>query len=357
MASDRPFESTKGTLSSDASGTVVSLTQARVANVVQQTQSFNFRFVEQDDATDFRVQREKTRIAALGSSPEERVRYLREEVFITTPDVLHVITTIERLLDKGRSISGSGGMRITGAGGTGKDAIIRYLTRTYGPRLDGPVPRCPLVFVDCRAHFAPSAILKHFLTQLNAAYTNRQDLKDLEYILLAALNACSNVGFVFNETQHLMPVSRTRHRHTTRLAGEAGDWLKRLIDLTRRQFFFFGIEGWDEIFDLDGQLGTRVSNRYDIKPLSYDSIFVSVLSNLDASLPMPERANLAEKPLCWEIFCSSKGNWRRLIDILSTALLRASRRHATRIDRTDLSWAHFLHYGRGENPFGVPPEA
>ncbi len=292
------------------------------------------------------------RLAALGGTPNDRAQFLTEEVFIHTPDFRHATSTIERLLTRGTTFSNPGGMRIIADSGMGKDAIIRYFQRKFAPTWSEGNSHCPILYVTLPHRVGPGDIIRTFLRQLHTAFTTTQLVRPLEENLLEAMDECGTVGIFFNEAQHLVYTTKRTEREAARLAGESGDWLKGFLDKVRRPVFFFGIPGWDEVFNLDEQLGTRITHQYTFSAFNFDTTFIGVLRALDEAIPMPQPAGLDNKDLASALYHVTQGNWRLLIHLLREAIFIASYAGASQIEREDLSAAYQLNFGLQGNPFG-----
>ncbi len=304
------------------------------------------------NTTNKRASPDARRLAALGGTPNDRALFLMEEVFIHTPDFRHATSTIERLLTRGTTFSNPGGMRIIAHGGMGKDTIIRYFQRKFAPTWSEGNSRCPILHVTLPHLVAPGEILRTFLRQLHTAFRYTQLVSDLEDNLLDAMDECGTAGIFFNEAQHLVYTAKRTEREAARLAGKSGDWLKGFLDKVRRPVFFLGVPGWDGLFGLDGQLGTRLTHRYTFSAFNFDTTFIGVLRALDEAIPMPQSAGLDNMDLASAIYHVTNGNWRSLIYLLREAIFIASSAGASRIERQDLSAAYELQLGVEGNPFG-----
>lgn len=169
---------------------------------------------------------------------------------------------------------------------------------------------------------------------------------------MEAIKECQTEAIIFNEAQHMLPVAR-KSRSELRLSGKAGDWLKGFIDRIPIPGFFFGVPGWDDIFDQDRQLGTRIPYHYDLK-VPDEATFLAILQALDEAIPMPEPAGLATPALAGPILEVTKANWRLLIKLLCGALVSAATAGAKKIQKQDLSYSYSLNFGANGNPFGKP---
>lgn len=311
------------------------------------------RVCEPDDP---QVRQMQARAAAVRGTAWERVNFLLDVVFVRTPDVLHILSIVDALLDYAGRCENPGGMRVQASSGMGKDALIRFLSRKYPPRPRGPRPLHPLVFVKFAKRLVPGDILRELLNQMNCAYQSYQSISELEDSLLTAMDVCGTRGVVFNEAQHILSAAKGAARLGARVAGETGDWLKTFIDKLKRPVFFFGVPGWDEAFLLDPQLGSRVPHRHEISTFKFDKTFMGVLRALDEAIPMPEPAGLTEKTLAHKLFLVSNRVWRPLIFLLRDAIISSTRRGSPRIELSDLSWAYHLQFGQKDNPFGPVPK-
>jgi len=322
------------------------------------TQSLDLEFDDSVEAGDPLQQRERERQAAIHGTPQDRINYLLTRVFIRTPDFIYAVSAIEQLLNHAGIFPNSGGIRIIAAGGKGKDAIVRYFVEKYSPRRRGNTFFCPILHVNFRERLATADILKHLLQQLQCVHSISHSNSVLEDILLEAMIVCQVRGILFNESQHLVYVAQYGKRSAARLAGGSGDWLKGFLDKAKRPAIFFGVPGWDEVFEMDQQLKTRVPHRYEFSKIGFDAVFIAMLRALDEAMAMPEPAGLDEKTLAWDIYQVTKvdeeANWRQLIQLMSGAIFSASQAGMPRIERPDLSWSCQFYFGAQKNPFGPP---
>ena len=315
------------------------------------TQSLELPIERVGEPDDPQAQLMRRREAAVHGTAEQRANFLLKEVYVQTPDVTHIVSTMEQLLGHAKLFSNPGGMRIIADSGMGKDALLRYLLKIYPPQPNAILPRYPLIYVDFRNRLAPGEIIKALLEQMQCAYKSYQSVRELEDSLLHAMDACGTQGIVFNEAHHMVSVNKGTRRISARIAGEAGDWLKGFIDRIKRPVFLLGIPGWDEVFDLDPQLGSRIPHRHEISPFLFDASFMGILQALDGAIPMPEPAGLAENTIAQSLYTASRNKWRHLIHLLRDAIIAATKRGSPRIERCDLSWAYRLQFGPKDNPF------
>ena len=322
------------------------------------TQSLDLEFNGSLEPEDPLRRRQREREAAIRGTPQDRVDFLLKKVFIFTPDFQYAVSAVEQLLSHAGIFPNAGGMRIIAAGGKGKDAIVRYFLEKYSPRRLGNTYVCPILHVNFRERTATSDILKNLLQQLQCVHKISHHISDLEDNLLEAMSACQTLGFFFNETQHLVYVKQHGKRSAARLAGGSGDWLKGFLDKAKRPGIFLGVPGWDEAFEADQQLKTRVPHRYEFSKIGFDAVYIAMLRALDAAIAMPEPAGLDEKTLAWDIYqvteVDAEANWRQLIFLLSGAIFSASQAGVPRIERPDLSWSCQFYFGARKNPFGPP---
>lgn len=293
------------------------------------------------------------REAALHGTPKEKGEFLAYEVFIPTPDFGYVTDTVEAQMRHAKMFGNPGGMRICGPGGSGKDAIIRYLHKKHPTSEEGTKKICPLISVKFGGYLAPINILGSLHTQLGSAHKAYQGIDKLEELLMEALEESETQGIIFNEAHHMLRVTNAKSRSETRLSGREGDWLKGFIDRIPIPVFFFGVPGWDAVFDQDSQLGTRIPNHHELS-IPDEAVFLGILDALDKAIPMPEPAGLATPEFAVPILKITKANWRLLIKLLGPALVIAAQAGARKIQTQDLSYSYLLNFGAKGNPFGKP---
>lgn len=288
-------------------------------------------------------------LASEGSA-SDRVKFLQNEIFVHTADVIYVINTIETLLERALTVASPGGLRLVAGGGMGKDALLQYFIKKYPPESVGSTFTCPIIHATLGPRVAPVDVIRQFLVQLKCAFKKSWTLTELEEHLFAAMDACETRGIFINEAGHLVPVG-TRARHISRLAGLGGDWLKGFIDRNRRPFVLMGVVGWDGAFEQDPQLRTRIPHRYEIREFALDATFIGVLRALDVAIPMRDPAGLDQMPRAQQLHVASRGNWRLLSNLLADAITHASQRGSPKIEDCDLHAAYRLRLGTTNNPF------
>lgn len=318
----------------------------------RETQTMELSLGDKAESRTPEERRAELREAALRGTAREKVEFLRNDVFIPTPDFVYVTNTLNGLMRHAKLFGIPGGMRIRGHGGAGKDAIIRYLLKQH-TAVSGGQKSTPILKVDFGSYLAPIDILRSMHTQIGSAYKAYQGIGDLEDLLFTALGECHTEAVIFNEAHHMLPVTASKSRSEVRLSGRAGDWLKMFLDKLPLPVFFFGIPGWDVVFDRDGQLGTRIPNHHDLK-VPDKATSLGILKALDEAIPMTEPAGLATPELASPILETTQSNWRLLIKLLGGALVSAVEAGAGRIQKPDLSCSYALNFGEEGNPFGRP---
>lgn len=292
----------------------------------------------------------RLRETAVRGTLAERTNFLLNEVCVQTPDVQHVLTTTDALLELSTVHTNPGGMLILADGGMGKDALIRFLSRRYPPHMDSREPRYPLLTVRLQAQPHAGGVLKALLDQMQCVYRG-SSLSDMKHSVLMAMDSCENRGVIFNEAHQMVSAARGGNRATVRLLGEFGDWLKEFADDIRRPLLLFGIPGWEEAFLRDGQFETRISHCHRIREFDDGGVFLGILKALDEAIPMPQPAGLAKRDLADKLFVASRRKWRHLIFLLRDAVVAATKRGSPRIEEMDLHWAYCLRCGTEGNPF------
>lgn len=317
------------------------------------TQSGYLKFDVPDDPVDPQERKKKARANAISGDAEARVKYLERDVYIHTPDFLHVSDTVETLMTRAWRFSSPGGMRILGSGGTGKDTIIRYFLEKYPPVHIGNVNVTPILVIRLRERPSLRQLLEDLMMQMDGMYNKSYSLDELEKVLLVTMKDNKTIAIFFNECQHLLSVTVSRARTKTRITGLAGDWLKFFLDNMEVPLFFFGTPGWDDVLEEEEakQLATRLTHRFKFSEFMPDAVFVGCLAALDEALPMPEPAGLAEPTMAKAIFQVCKGNWRRLIALLREALIVATEEGSPCIKADHLRRAYRTQFGVNGNPF------
>lgn len=165
-----------------------------------------------------------------------------------------------------------------------------------------------------------------------------------------------------------------KQRHFERLYGDFGirtikvrvlqnqcDWVKDLIDKSKRPFVFAGMPWAANILrnPENEQLSRRITIRLEITPFGWtgeeqSTVFRAFLKTLEGQLPLPDRSRLASRATAFRVFCATNGRVGKVMNLVRRAAELAVLNEASCIDLTMLRTAYDDRL-RAEHPNRINP--
>jgi hypothetical protein len=115
-------------------------------------------------------------------------------------------------------------------------------------------------------------------------------------------------------------------KDNSRVLQNQCDWLKDLIDQSRRAFLLCGIPWAVHILQKpeNEQLSRRISIRKQLSPFGWDikeekAVFRAFLKTIDIQLPLPEQSRLASNELSYRFFCATNGRIGKIMKLVRRA--------------------------------------
>jgi len=115
-------------------------------------------------------------------------------------------------------------------------------------------------------------------------------------------------------------------KDNSRVLQNQCDWLKDLIDGSRRAFLLCGIPWAVHILEKpqNEQLSRRISIRKQLNPFGWDikeekAVFRAFLKKIDIHLPLPQRSRLGSTQLSYRFFCATNGRIGKIMKLIRSA--------------------------------------
>lgn len=240
---------------------------------------------------------------------------------------------------------------ILGVSGVGKSEVIKEVLRTFGkPRKPGEMP---VVVVESPSYPTIKAFASEILLSLNdplyhmgteVLMVNR--IKKLFYEKKTQL-------LIIEEMQNLID------QELDKLLFKTTDFLKRLINITKKPIVIMGLPQTIMLLQCNRQLKRRFTECYTIKPFDIVTAesrgyLASFLKTLQNKFQFQEGLQIYTKEMTTRFYYASGGVVGYIIDILYEALRLALKSNSGLISRSHLAQAYNI-IVCGNNLIGINP--
>ncbi len=245
-------------------------------------------------------------------------------------------------------------MFIGGATGEGKTTLQRCYGETVAYTVQGE--EIPVLLVRAPARGTEKKLVTAMLRSIGDPGANFGSV-DVQTARLNNLMDDFKVEIVLvDEFQQFVD------RDNSRVLQNQCDWVKDLIDISRRAFIFCGMPWAVNILERpeNQQLGRRIPIRRQLEPFGWKTeeertSFRAFLKILESQLPLPERSRLASPSMAFRIFCATNGRVGKIMRLVRRAAELAVLEDMPSIDLAILARAYadrlMVDYPDRINPF------
>jgi Cdc6-like AAA superfamily ATPase len=275
-----------------------------------------------------------------GMSVEER-ETLIERVYVRFPRIVDLLDKMRHCLEFSKISAEPESMVIKGNLGLGKTTLGKVFARTYPRKFtkEGAVIPVLLVKVPVPATVKgfTSTILKAFGDPaFSKGSTIGQTLRIYDYV-----RDCKTDLLIFDDFQHFID------RDSLLVLKTLSDWLKNLIDETRKPIIVVGMPSCDAVLDepQNEQLRRRFAIRESLEPFSRKSKerrekLRNFLDLVDEQLPLLECSHLADTSTAYLIQKATGGTIAYIMKLIRRAAALALRDGVEAIDYDHLAQAY-----------------
>jgi hypothetical protein len=242
---------------------------------------------------------------AVGLTDDER-KALVERMHITFPRFKRVLDKIAYCHQHSKIAAEPECLLITGLQGAGKTTLCREYVRKYPRKITREGRIIPVL-----STFVPSITTKKSLpTKLLHALGDGAAEKGTSVTqTLRIINRVDDCGveiIILDEFQHFID------RDSSAVLVNVSDWLKDLINETKKPVVLVGMPHSEVVLRANPQLERRFSMRESLEPFGWGTTakqgeFKFFLEHLDRHLPLPKRSNLSDHEMAFRIFCATYG--------------------------------------------------
>ncbi|WP_233078862.1 TniB family NTP-binding protein [Rheinheimera soli] len=261
---------------------------------------------------------------------EEKISLI-ENIYVETAKITEVMADIEEAILVGRASNYASQPICTlvmGLSGVGKTSLREHFEKKY-PRSvhrdeekeQSVVPILSTTLTDDKnSKAAPGKMLRDLGDALKGSKGNRAELGDR--FTNQIISAKTQAIFI-DEFQHAFEGG------TEARMGNAVNWIKTLINQTKRPVVLFGMPWCTEILDRSSELQNRFDNihyldEYDVEVDSFAD-WLKLLEKIEQQLPFEKASNLANDEFALRLLVLTGGNISRLMKkLIKPAARRAA---------------------------------
>jgi Cdc6-like AAA superfamily ATPase len=223
-------------------------------------------------------------------------------------------------------------MFIGGPAGAGKTTLQDYFLQKYPRTFNAEGATVPVL---C-ARVPNKATDKNLVTELLAKLEDPEAIRGSSYNQTTRLRKfikdCEVWLVILDEFQHFVD------KDSKRVLKTVSDWLKNLIDQTKKPMILIGMPYADQILDAVGneQLQRRFAVRERLDPFGWltdeqQKEFRAFLKAVDNQLPLMESSHLSDPTMAFRFYCATNGVVGKVMKIVRRATELALERDEERI--------------------------
>lgn len=248
------------------------------------------------------------------------------------------------------------GMLIKGLAGVGKSKLIERYAEKFPPYdvLDRTI--VPVLVVTIPQSATVKSLVSELLEALGDPFPDRGSAASQTRRLRKLIKECGVELIIADEFQHFIDKDSDKVLH------DVSDWLKVLMDKTRKPIILIGMPNCDKILEANEQLKRRFTLRESLEPFGWKTAqqqedFRELLKQIDGKLPFNERSNLADPEMSFRIYYATRGVIGYVMKLLRIAALLALKQSMGKLDASTLAKAFDKNlrkvFPRRINPFRV----
>lgn len=214
-------------------------------------------------------------------TPEDRLLWLNNFLFILTPDLRKLNDKITRIRGY-RSFGQKRNFLLGAVSGMGKTTYLHWFVSNYLPQMESERNRVPIIMIDAPEGNSPKPLFQRLIRACGANYLERDTEEMLLMKIALYLQKCAVEAIAIDEVEHiknhsvrrrLLELSNMTH-HVPIICSscEPQEWIKGDPEIEGR---------WNDYFRIERYTGTRLQQLL---------VYINLL------LPLPENSFLSTDP-------------------------------------------------------------
>jgi Cdc6-like AAA superfamily ATPase len=266
---------------------------------------------------------------------------LVERIYVRFPKLDDLYAKIKHCLEYSKTSAEPECMVIKGPLGSGKTTLIKVFTRDYPRQVTEEKTIVPVLSLRVPIPASVKSLVEAMLfafgdKAFNKGSTTRQTIRLRGYI-----EDCETQLIIFDEFQHFVD------RDSLKVLKTLSDWLKNLIDDTRKPIIVVGMPSCDAVLDepQNEQLRRRFSTRECLDAFGWGNTaqrdeLRKFLKLLDEQLPLLEYSHLSDFNTAYLIHTATSGTIAYIMKLIRRATILALDDEVERLDNDHLAQAY-----------------
>ncbi|HEY0375336.1 MAG TPA: TniB family NTP-binding protein [Pyrinomonadaceae bacterium] len=293
--------------------------------------------------------------------PIEERKKMIERIYVIHPRNRAVLEKFAYCHQHAKIAAEPEGMLLEGIAGMGKTTLCKYYMQEFPRRQTEDGTIVPVLIAKVEVPASPKSLVTALLTALGDLLPDKGTTVSQTLRLKKLMEYCGVELVFLDEFQHFMD------RDSKKVLKTVSDWLKNLMDGTRKPIILVGMPNSHAILDEDGneQLQRRFSIRIKLEPFDWKNSedkedFRRFLQIVDGRLPLNEWSNLSGESMAFRFYLASDGIVSKVMKLIRRAAAIALDLSLERLDLETLCIAYeeclAANDPERENPFGERPK-
>lgn len=285
--------------------------------------------------------KQDARCARFGKLSKIERLALIERVFIQYPRLKELRAKIEFCRQFSEIAAEPECMLISGTKGAGKTTLIDWYASDFPVRESTEKRIIPVLVVAVPSPATVKGLGTDMLEAIGDPAADKGSVSSITLRLRNYIKDCEVELIILDEFQHF------DDRQSRKVLKTISDWLKNLINETRRPIVLVGMPGCESVLENQGneQLKRRFSSREEIMPFAWDTAkqiveFRQLLKEIDSALPLLKDSHLAEATTAFLIHSATDGVINYVMKLLRWAARLAIETGVEQIDHPILAQAY-----------------
>jgi hypothetical protein len=297
--------------------------------------------------------------------PKLERQALAERIFIEYPRLTRLLEKIKHCHEYSRIAAEPECMFISGYAGTGKTTLYEYYEYQHPRTLYDDGVNIPVLSASVPQRATEKTLVSELLGRAGDPAAERGSAYNQTSRLKMFIKDCGVEIVFLDEFQHFVD------RDSSKILKNVSDWLKNLINATKRPIILIAQPYAEQVLDATGneQLQRRFLLRETLDPFGWannekidpkmkndkNNEFRAFLAALDEQLPFNKRSNLSDPIIAFRFYCGTNGRISKVMAIVRKATELALDNSLEALDLNVLAEAYEERFGKTQtdrpNPF------
>lgn len=244
---------------------------------------------------------------------------LLERIHVKSSRTEQIIELLEHSREHSKISAEPECMLLLGERGNGKTTVCKRFALKHPRRMIEGSTVLPVLFVSIPSPTTTKSLPTKILKDMGDPFWDKGST------VVQTLRMCDLLKDLQTEVVILDEFQGFIDGKTDRAVLEVSNWLKDVINETRKAFVLAGLPYCDIVLQANDQLERRFPIRRTLHPLGWKKgkdreYFINFLAKVDEKLPFNGRSNLADEHVAYRIFIATNG----VIDFVMKIVRRAA---------------------------------